>query len=172
MYSLVPRSFGWSLGGSKCGCRGISSSAIRCREEVSRQPKVTVGEVMRNEERGTFRTLDIGKPKFRMSDEEFQKKLQRERGQQSTAFLQDRELEMSPHQDWQSIWPATRTFQPSVVPLPIRQGYIHLRNQVHPGKYANAELMKIPNFLHLTPPVVRKQAESLRQFCTPFPKGI
>lgn len=32
--------------------------------------------------------------------------------------------------------------------------------------------MKIPNFLHLTPPVIAKQCEALKKFCTPFPKNL
>lgn len=32
--------------------------------------------------------------------------------------------------------------------------------------------MKIPNFLHLTPPVISKQCEAIKKFCTPFPKGL
>jgi len=34
---------------------------------------------------------------------------------------------------------------------------------IAPGKYANAELMKIPNFLHLTPAHVRKHCEALKR---------
>lgn len=30
--------------------------------------------------------------------------------------------------------------------------------------------MKIPNFLHLTPPVVKSQCESIKKFCTEWPK--
>ena len=33
---------------------------------------------------------------------------------------------------------------------------------VIPSKYANAELMKIPNFLHLTPAHVQKQCAALK----------
>lgn len=29
--------------------------------------------------------------------------------------------------------------------------------------------MKIPNFLHLTPPAIKTQCEALKQFCTPWP---
>lgn len=42
--------------------------------------------------------------------------------------------------------------------------------QAPPAKKANAELMKIPNFLHLTPPVIKSQCESLKQFCTEWPR--
>jgi len=34
---------------------------------------------------------------------------------------------------------------------------------ISPGKYANAELMKIPNFLHLTPAHVKKHCEALKR---------
>lgn len=32
--------------------------------------------------------------------------------------------------------------------------------------------MKIPNFLHLTPPVISKQCEALKKFCSSFPKVL
>lgn len=32
--------------------------------------------------------------------------------------------------------------------------------------------MKIPNFLHLTPPAVKKHCSALKQFCTEWPKGL
>lgn len=33
---------------------------------------------------------------------------------------------------------------------------------IPPGRYANAELMKIPNFLHLTPAHIKKHCEALK----------
>lgn len=74
-------------------------------------------------------------------------------------------------QDWGAVWPGPRSFHPATVPLPVRQGYV-VGSKAPPGKFANAELMKIPNFLHLTPPVISKQCEALKKFCTPWPKGI
>ncbi|XP_067012786.1 small ribosomal subunit protein mS35 [Anabrus simplex] len=73
-------------------------------------------------------------------------------------------------QDWSNVWPGPRSFHPASVPLPVRQGY----NQKGPppGKFANAELMKIPNFLHLTPPAIKKHCEALKKFCTPWPEGL
>lgn len=71
-------------------------------------------------------------------------------------------------QNWGNVWPGPKTFHPSSVPLPIRQGYVP-KGQAPPGKKANAELMKIPNFLHLTPPVIKSQCEALKQFCTEWP---
>lgn len=41
-----------------------------------------------------------------------------------------------------------------------------------PDKFGNAELMKIPNFLHLTPPAIDKHVEALKKFCTPWPEGL
>lgn len=81
--------------------------------------------------------------------------------------------QMSPEQDWGAVWPGPRSFHPATVPLPLRQGYVKPNSgKAAPGKFANAELLKIPNFLHLTPPVVSKQCEALKKFCTPWPKGL
>lgn len=77
---------------------------------------------------------------------------------------------MEVDQDWGSVWPGPRSFHPATVPLPIRQGYVE--KGPPPSKYANAELMKIPNFLHLTPPVIKRQCEALKKFCTPWPKNL
>ncbi|KAG7211154.1 hypothetical protein KM043_010478 [Ampulex compressa] len=74
-------------------------------------------------------------------------------------------------QDWTSVWPVARTFHPEVVPLPIRQGY-KCKKSAPPDKWANAELMKIPNFLHLTPPAIKKHCDALRQFCTKWPAEL
>ncbi|CAK9802517.1 28S ribosomal protein S35, mitochondrial [Anthophora plagiata] len=77
---------------------------------------------------------------------------------------------MSVTQDWQAVWPTARTFHPETVPLPLKQGYKF--KGVYPDKYANAELMKIPNFLHLTPPVIKKHCEALKRFCTKWPTEL
>ncbi|KAH6941397.1 hypothetical protein HPB50_017898 [Hyalomma asiaticum] len=73
-------------------------------------------------------------------------------------------------QDWASVWPTAQSFRPSVVPLPLRQGY--RERGAPPGKFANLELMKVPNFLHLTPVHLAKHAKVLRPFCTPWPAGL
>jgi len=77
-------------------------------------------------------------------------------------------------QDWTNVWPTAQTFKWSSVPLPIRQGYVEgIENDlVPPYKYANAELMKIPNFLHLTPAHIKKQCQAIKKFCSPFPKAL
>lgn len=81
-----------------------------------------------------------------------------------------REKQMPVDQDWGNVWPGPRSFHPASVPLPIRQGFVEKGSP--PSKYANAELMKIPNFLHLTPPVIKRQCEALKKFCTPWPKAL
>lgn len=69
------------------------------------------------------------------------------------------------------MWPGPRTFHPSSVPLPLRQGY-PLRRKAPPDANANAELMKIPNFLHLTPPAIKEQCAAIKKFCNPWPAGL
>ena len=68
-------------------------------------------------------------------------------------------------QDWTSVWPTQSVFNQSVVPLPVRQGYIKnlLENEgLPPTKFGNTELMKIPNFLHLTPLHVKKHCAAIK----------
>ena len=51
------------------------------------------------------------------------------------------------------------------MPLPVRMGFPPLSakwKSPQPDKWANLELMKIPNFLHLTPPVIKRQTEALK----------
>jgi hypothetical protein len=60
-------------------------------------------------------------------------------------MLEDDDVGVDPDQSWGSDCSTPGTFHPATVPL-------QTTDQVVPSKYANAELMKIPNFLHLTPP--------------------
>jgi small subunit ribosomal protein S35 len=77
-------------------------------------------------------------------------------------------------QDWTDVWPSAHTFKWSVVPFPVRQGYVERSENegIPPAKYANAELMKIPNFLHLTPLHVKKHCAALKQYCNKWPEGL
>lgn len=81
---------------------------------------------------------------------------------------------MNLRQKWGNVWPGPRSFHPSTVPLPLRQGYIKYNEKYRsaPTKFANAELMKIPNFLHLTPPVIKQQCEAIKKYCTEWPAGL
>ncbi|GAB1598625.1 28S ribosomal protein S35, mitochondrial-like [Argonauta hians] len=79
--------------------------------------------------------------------------------------------------DWTNVWPTASTFKHSAIPFPVRQGFIRRPSENHnlgiaPGRYANAELMKIPNFLHLTPAHVAKHCKALKKFCTPWPEAL
>ncbi|CAB3258268.1 unnamed protein product [Arctia plantaginis] len=114
--------------------------------------------VKKDEDEEEFRVLDILKKRDKQ-----QKRIVRR-----TDIQPDRADRMTENQNWGNVWPGPKTFHPSSVPLPLRQGYVPA-GQAPPAKKANAELMKIPNFLHLTPPVIKSQCESLKQFCTEWP---
>ncbi|XP_013117863.1 small ribosomal subunit protein mS35 [Stomoxys calcitrans] len=112
-------------------------------------------------------------------DEEFrvlnlratQQKAHSRREYKKPEVMPPRSLKMATDQDWTAVWPAPRSFHPASVPLPIRQGFT-VKGAAPPSKFANAELMKIPNFLHLTPPAIKQQCEAIKKFCTPWPKGL
>ncbi len=72
---------------------------------------------------------------------------------------------MSVDQDWTNVWPSATFFKQSAVPLPVRQGYSKNMSEndgLPPVKYGNTELIKIPNFLHLTPPHIKKQCAAIK----------
>jgi small subunit ribosomal protein S35 len=108
-----------------------------------------------------FRTLDLVKKQIRTP------RKKRERRE----LPPPRYKKMSTTQDWASVWPTAKTFHPASVPLPLHQGYVPSHRPV-PNKFGNLELMKIPNFLHLTPPAIQRHCEALKQFCTPWPEGL
>eukprot|EP00062_Callorhinchus_milii_P009818 gi/632954033/ref/XP_007892749.1/ PREDICTED: 28S ribosomal protein S35, mitochondrial [Callorhinchus milii] len=78
---------------------------------------------------------------------------------------------MDVDQDWCSVYPVAAAFKPSAVPLPIRMGY-PIKRGVPPDKIGNLELVKIPNFLHLTPPAIKRHCEALKDFCTEWPAAL
>ncbi|KAI1728221.1 mitochondrial ribosomal subunit protein domain-containing protein [Ditylenchus destructor] len=93
--------------------------------------------------------------------------------QQRLEVNKPRKLSMTLDQHWPDIWPTAATFKHSVVPLPIRMGYRrHPIRKAPPAAEANLELMKIPNFLHLTPPHIAQHCNAIKRFCTPFPKEL
>ncbi|RWS09556.1 28S ribosomal protein S35-like protein [Dinothrombium tinctorium] len=77
-------------------------------------------------------------------------------------------------QDWNSVWPTAKMFNPSAVPLPVHMGKLKTVSgpKPPPGKFANPELMKVPNFLHLAPPAIKKHCDAIRKFCTPWPQAL
>ncbi|XP_033629462.1 28S ribosomal protein S35, mitochondrial-like [Asterias rubens] len=84
---------------------------------------------------------------------------------------QPRESRMQEDQDWSNVYPTAAPFKWSAVPLPIRMGY-PVKRGIPPHKYGNAELLKIPNFLHLTPPAIKKHCAELKELCTEWPEGL
>lgn len=74
-------------------------------------------------------------------------------------------------QDWTAVYPAATPFRPSSVPLPVRMGY-PVKGGVPLEKKGNLELIKIPNFLHLTPAAIKKHCEALKPFCTEWPSVL
>ncbi|XP_046446241.1 28S ribosomal protein S35, mitochondrial-like [Daphnia pulex] len=74
---------------------------------------------------------------------------------------------MPTDQDLPLVWPVARSFHPGSVPLPLHQEWLVLV-ATPPGKFANAELMKIPNFLHLTPPA----SQASKKFCSEWLKEL
>ncbi|KAK2842548.1 hypothetical protein Q5P01_012748 [Channa striata] len=74
-------------------------------------------------------------------------------------------------QDWTAVYPAAAPFRPNAVPLPVRMGY-PVKRGVPPEKKGNLELIKIPNFLHLTPAAIKKHCEALKSFCTEWPSAV
>ncbi|XP_034541363.1 28S ribosomal protein S35, mitochondrial [Notolabrus celidotus] len=78
---------------------------------------------------------------------------------------------MPEDQDWTSVYPAAAPFRPGSVPLPVRMGY-PVKGGVPPEKRGNLELLKIPNFLHLTPAAIKKHCEALKPFCTEWPSAL
>ncbi|XP_037538958.1 28S ribosomal protein S35, mitochondrial [Nematolebias whitei] len=78
---------------------------------------------------------------------------------------------MSVDQDWTAVYPAAAVFKAHAVPLPVRMGY-PMNRGVPPKKEGNLELIKIPNFLHLTPTAVKKHCDALKPFCTEWPSAL
>uniref|UniRef100_A0A452T1I4 Mitochondrial ribosomal protein S35 n=1 Tax=Ursus maritimus TaxID=29073 RepID=A0A452T1I4_URSMA len=85
--------------------------------------------------------------------------------------LPPRTEKMAVDQDWPSVYPVAAPFKPSAVPLPIRMGY-PVKRGVPMAKEGNLELLKIPNFLHLTPVAIKKHCEALKDFCTEWPAAL
>ncbi|XP_029993292.1 small ribosomal subunit protein mS35 [Sphaeramia orbicularis] len=82
-----------------------------------------------------------------------------------------RTKKMPVDQDWAAVYPIATTFRPSSVPLPVRMGS-PVKGGAPPEKNGNLELIKIPNFLHLTPGAIKKHCEALKPFCTEWPSAL
>ncbi|XP_003743774.1 28S ribosomal protein S35, mitochondrial [Galendromus occidentalis] len=110
-----------------------------------------------------FRTIDL----YQRNTEE--RKMTRTN--RTRQIRQKRADRMPVDQHWPSVWPVAASFKPSVVPLPVRQG-VARKTSPPVAKEGNLELMKIPNFLHLTPPAIEAHCEALKKFCTKWPEAL
>ncbi|KAM9854041.1 small ribosomal subunit protein mS35 [Aulostomus maculatus] len=82
-----------------------------------------------------------------------------------------RAVKMPVDQDWPTVCPVAIPFRATAIPLPVRMGY-PVKGDVSPEKKGNLELVKIPNFLHLTPAAIKKHCEALKPFCTQWPSAL
>jgi len=73
--------------------------------------------------------------------------------------------------NWSRKWSSYSTFNPYILPFPLRMGF-RRKFCVKPDKFGNLELLKVQNFLHLTPPAIKEQCASLKKFCTKFPEEL
>lgn len=75
--------------------------------------------------------------------------------------------------DWTAIWDTASTYNPFLIPLPVRCGRAHEKKAgVSPAAAGNVELMKIPNFFHLTPIAIEKHCKALKPFIKPWPEHV
>ncbi|XP_046845099.1 28S ribosomal protein S35, mitochondrial-like [Xenia sp. Carnegie-2017] len=73
--------------------------------------------------------------------------------------------------DWPSVYATASSYNSWLVPLPVRMGR-RKHNKVGglPNRdLGNIELLKIPNFFHLTPPAIKRHCEALKDLCTQWP---
>lgn len=101
----------------------------------------------------------------------FEKKDWRLKAREPRYKLKIREQVMKEDIDWPSAWSTQKVFTPSAIPLPIRQSFEEKSNPPR-SKYVNTELLKINNFLHLTPKAIERHCEALKKFCTKWPEGL
>ncbi|KAL6072181.1 hypothetical protein STEG23_011674 [Scotinomys teguina] len=78
---------------------------------------------------------------------------------------------MDADRDWPSVYPVAAPFKPSAVPLPVRMWY-PVKKVVPMANERELELLKMPNFLHLTPPAIKRHCEALKGLCTEWPAAL
>lgn len=76
--------------------------------------------------------------------------------------------------DWPSVWPTPQSWNSSLIPLPILMGRHHQNREVTIPRNprGNIELLKITNFLHLTPPAIERHVKGLKDYCTKYPDDV
>lgn len=81
------------------------------------------------------------------------------------------ERQISHNANWTTTWPVARTFQPDLVKIPLYMGYTE-SGVVKYKRDSSIELLKLPNFLHLAPPAIKKHCAAINKFCTQWPKQL
>jgi len=75
--------------------------------------------------------------------------------------------------DWTRIWDTASAYNPFLIPLPVRCGRAQEKKPgIAPTAHGNVELLKIPNFFHLTPIAIEKHCAALKPYITPWPKSV
>ncbi|KAJ7383639.1 28S ribosomal protein S35, mitochondrial [Desmophyllum pertusum] len=77
--------------------------------------------------------------------------------------------------DWPSVFTGAQSYNPATIPIFFRMGRM---KQNKPGfrlprkAQGNLELMKVPNFFHLTPPAIERHCEALKPLCSEWPHTL
>lgn len=73
--------------------------------------------------------------------------------------------------DWSNFYEAANSYNAYIMPMEVRMGRETPKKVVKTPMldWGNVELLKIPNFLHLTPPAIKKHCEALKEYCSPWP---
>ena len=77
------------------------------------------------------------------------------------------------NRDWTQIWDTASSYNSFLIPLPVRCGRARQRHPgVAPTAPGNIELMKIPNFFHLTPVAIAKHCKALKPYMSEWPETV
>lgn len=104
----------------------------------------------------------------------------RRRKKQSITWVPWKPREVNPDAPWSSVYHVAQSFDPYLIPIPLRMGRPDRGRAenasdsgiVPPPAIGNLELMKIPNFFHLTPPAILKHCEALKPLCNSWPERL
>lgn len=88
--------------------------------------------------------------------------------------LEKNTMDLPTNIDWPSTWSTAQTFDPNRVPLPVYQGAHRTGGQFRTrmNRWQNSELIKVANFLHLTPQAIKRHTDAIKKFCTKWPKDL
>ncbi|XP_022780757.1 28S ribosomal protein S35, mitochondrial-like [Stylophora pistillata] len=77
--------------------------------------------------------------------------------------------------DWPSVFTGSTSYNPAAIPIFFKMG--RMKHNKHgqglpKGAIGNIELMKIPNFFHLSPPSIERHCQALKSLCTEWPSNL